>query len=79
MCGWILIVLFTFFEAPKRHLNNVADKQKTSVKQEKNPIFYQQKSQVYVLFLHFLAIFFKWVIWASRLVDVLKELKHAIT
>ena len=34
-------VLFTFFKAPKRHVNNAADKQENFSKKEETLIFYQ--------------------------------------
>ena len=45
-------------QSSQKTFKQFADKQKASVKQEETLIFYQHRSQVYVLFLRFLAIFF---------------------
>ena len=36
-------VLLTFFKAPKRHVNNAADKQENFSKREETLIFYQHQ------------------------------------
>ena len=51
-------VLFTVFKAPKRHINNTADKRENISKREETLIFYQhQMSYIYVLLLYVMAIF----------------------
>ena len=53
-------VLFTFFKAPKRRVNNLADKQENVSKTKRgNPnLVSAKKCHVYVLLLHFMVIFF---------------------
>ena len=53
------------FKAPKRHINNAANKQENISNREKTLTFYQPKCHVYVLLLHFMAFFLKQVIWAE--------------